>query len=101
MMVRQSKTFALLVVLLLSGCAATSPSSGGLLEVRGEEGADCRELGAVSGRATGQTQDRLNERRAMDLAKDSARERGANAYRVLDADQGGYGTQVVLMALDC
>lgn len=61
----------------------------------------CRYLGLANRRAGGHRQASFNTEAAMKMAFEDVVAMGGNAYYVIDLDTTGYGTKVIMGALDC
>ena len=84
------------------GCSANAPSqTASPMMVDAAEKEHCRSLGVITELAGGRGAQSFNEQKVMDAARKSVTAAGGNAYYVIDLDDRGYGTQVVLEALDC
>ena len=65
------------------------------------ETSQCRKLGMIVKRSARHSNQSFNTEQAMRDAMDAVLASGADAYQLLDVDDEGRGTQVIMQAFDC
>jgi len=98
------RTLPLSVVFCLAA-ACSSPEPAPLIDEPRQltlaESSQCRELGMIVKRSARHSTQSFNTEQAMRDAMDAVLASGADAYQLLDVDDEGRGTQVIMQAFDC
>jgi hypothetical protein len=92
-----------ILVCLAAACSATQPAAqvDEPRQVSLAESSECRNLGLIVKRSARHSKQSFNTNQAMKDAMDAVLASGADSYQLLDVDDEGHGTQVIMQAFAC
>jgi hypothetical protein len=92
-----------ILVCLAAACSATQPAAqvDQPRQVSLAESSECRNLGLIVKRSARHSKQSFNTNQAMKDAMDAVLASGADSYQLLDVDDEGHGTQVIMQAFAC